>query len=149
MLGEIKFTISTRTSASPEDIIDVLADWHRLPQYWHGMREISESSGRMLNVRFAFPGEGKMSYICDMDSMCCTENYHNGPFSGFKRVEISESESGTAITVKWDIRLATKLILFRRIVEKHLQQGTDHALQRIVLDAENRIKVPSRFAMHR
>lgn len=149
MLGAIRFTVSANTSASPEDVIEVLSDWRKLPQYWHGMREISRTSGEMLKVRFAFPGEGRMSYICDMGSLCCTENYHDGPFSGFKRIEISGNEGGSVITVKWEVQLSTKLVLFKRFISRHFQQGTDSALKRIVLDAENVIRVSSGLRANR
>ena len=66
MIGAVKFSVSAETTASSEDIIDVISQWKSLPEYWHGMREISPSGGGMLKVRFAFPGEGKMSYFCDL-----------------------------------------------------------------------------------
>lgn len=139
MLGSIKFAVSAHSNAPPEEIIGVLDNWRNLPDYWHGMREIKEDVGKMLNVRFAFPGEGRMSYICDMGAFCCTENYHSGPFTGFKRIEIAQNGSGSHITVKWDVQLSTSLVLFKRFISKHFQQGTENALERIVTEAENRI----------
>ena len=142
MLGAVKFSVSADTTASSEEIIDVLSQWKNLPEFWHGMREISETKGGMFKVRFAFPGEGKMSYFCDQESMYCTENYHSGPFTGFKRIEISEYRDGSRITVKWDIHLSLKLAIFKRLITRHFQQGTENALSRIIQEAESRIKVP-------
>lgn len=141
MLGAIKFSVSSETNASPEEILDVLGNWKTLPEYWHGMREISADSGSMLLVRFAFPGEAKMSYICDFGAMSCTENYHSGPFTGFKRVEIESNGSSTIIQVKWDIQLSLKLFLFKGFISKHFRQGTESALSRIIAEAENRISL--------
>lgn len=145
MLGAIRFTVSAHSNASPEEIIDVLNDWHSLPDYWHGMRGVSESSGKMLKVRFAFPGEGTMSYICDKETSSCTENYHNGPFTGFKRIEVASNGSGSNITVKWDIRLSGRFILFKGFVSRHFQQGTESALGRIAKEAESRVPVSTRY----
>lgn len=141
MIGGVKFSVSADTTASTEDVIDVLSQWKNLPEFWHGMREVSPARGGMLRVRFAFPGEGKMSYFCDQESMYCTENYHSGPFTGFKKIEISESEAGSTITVKWDVHLSLKLIIFKRLITRHFQQGTENALSRIIQEAESRIKV--------
>ena len=141
MLGAVKFSVSANTTASSEDIIDVISNWKDLPDYWHGMREITQSNGKMLNVRFAFPGEGKMSYFCDYESQYCTENYHSGPFTGFKRVEISEGQSGSTITVKWDIHLSLRFIFLKGFITRHFQQGTESALSRIIKEAETRVKV--------
>ncbi len=141
MIGAVKFTVSAETTASSEDVIDVISQWKSLPDYWHGMREISPSRGGMLKVRFAFPGEGKMSYFCDQESMYCTENYHSGPFTGFKRIEISENGNGSTITVKWDVHLSLKLIILKRFITSHFQQGTENALSRIISEAESRVKV--------
>ncbi len=135
-LGSVKFEVTEHSNASPEDIINVLDDWHDLPKYWHGMREITESSGGMFNVRFAFPGEGKMSFVCDRESLYCTENYHSGPFTGFKRVEISNGGSGSRITAKWDVQLSFKLIFMKRFITNHFKQGTENALKRISEEAE-------------
>lgn len=114
----------------------VMDNWQDLPKYWHGMREITEASGGMFNVRFAFPGEGKMSFICDLESMYCTENYHNGPFTGFKRVEIAQDGSGSRITAKWDVQLSLKLVFMKRFIVNHFRQGTENALKRISEEAE-------------
>jgi hypothetical protein len=141
MIGAVKFTVSAHTTASCEDVIDVLSEWKSLPEYWHGMREISQSNGGMFKVRFAFPGEGKMSYFCDQESMYCTENYHSGPFTGFKKIQIYENNNGSTITVKWDIHLSFRLLILKRFLTRHFQQGTENALSRIILEAESRIKV--------
>lgn len=140
--GKVKFEVSRESVASPEEILDILSPWNTLPEYWHGMREINQSSGGMYNVRFAFPGEGKMSYICDKDTMCCTENYHNGPFTGFKRVEISGNGSGSTITAKWEVQLSFKLIFMKGFITKHFRQGTENALERISKKAEEIKPVP-------
>lgn len=144
-LGTVKFEVSTQSAASPEDILEVMRSWKDLPKYWHGMREIRESGGGMFDVRFAFPGEGRMSYICDKDSFCCTENYHSGPFTGFKRVEISGTQDGTDITVRWDVHLSFKLVLLKGFIVKHFRQGTENALARIVREAEATVSAKARY----
>lgn len=82
-----------------------------------------------------------MSYVCDIDSQYCTENYHSGPFTGFKRVEISENGAGTTVTVKWDIHLSFKLVFLKGFIARHFQQGTENALSRIIGEAESKIKL--------
>ncbi len=143
-LGTVKFEVSAHSDASPEDIIETVGNWKDLPEFWHGMREISKTSGGMFLVRFAFPGEGKMSYICDKGSSCCTENYHSGPFTGFKRMEISSNGSGSRITVKWDVQLSFKLLILKRFITKHFRQGTENAIKRIAERAEQSIILAAR-----
>ncbi len=135
-LGSVKFEVTEHSNASPDDIMYVMDSWQDLPKYWHGIREISQASGGMYIVRFAFPGEGKMSFICDRESLYCTENYHNGPFTGFKRVEIARDGSGSRITAKWDVHLSLKLVFMKRFIVRHFRQGTENALKRISQEAE-------------
>lgn len=137
MVGTIKFTVTSRTSAPPDFLMHVLSDWQDLPRYWHGMREIREDSGNMLRVKFAFPGEAKMSYLCDPDSMTCTENYHSGPFTGFKRLEFEADSSGTSIVARWEVQLSLRLLMFRGFIMKHFREGTENAISRIIEEAEN------------
>ena len=141
MLGVVKITVTDRTAASPEDVIDVLRDWRRLPEFWRGIREISQTSGQMFLVRFAFPGHAKMSYICDRKLQSCVENYHSGPFSGFKRLELQKDDQGTIMTVRWEIRLSPMMILMRRFLVRHFTEGTQSALKRISSEAEMEMQV--------
>lgn len=141
MLGAVKFEVTSEANASPKEIMDVLYSWETLPQYWHGMREIKKSTGNMYLVRFAFPGEAKMSYICDSDSLSCSENYHSGPFTGFKRIEIEPTASGARILVRWDIQLSFRLILLKGFIAKHFKQGTESAITRIIAEAEKSVPI--------
>lgn len=140
----MKLEVTEHSKASPDRLLEVMDNWAELPKYWHGMREIKEASGGMYNVRFAFPGEGRMSYLCDRESLYCTENYHSGPFTGFKRVEISSNGSGSTITAKWDIQLSFKLVFMKSFIIKHFRQGTENALKRISEQAEQLISQKTR-----
>ncbi len=139
--GTVKFEVSIHSKASPEDIIEVIDKWEDLPKYWHGIRTINMAPAGMFLVRFAFPGEGKMSYICDRGTSCCTENYHSGPFTGFKRIEISKDGSGSKITAKWDIHLSLRLLILKGFITRHFRQGTENALKRISQQAEQSIVI--------
>jgi len=135
MVGEIRFSITAHSDAQPEDIMMAIRDWQRLPEFWHGMRSIRRGSGQMLEVTFAFPGRAKMSYLCDWKSQNCVENYHSGPFSGYKRIELQRSGSGTNITVRWEIKLSLRMLLLKRFLEGHFRQGTNSAIERICSEA--------------
>ncbi|MCL6089879.1 MAG: SRPBCC family protein [Candidatus Thermoplasmatota archaeon] len=141
MVGEVKFSISTTSKAKPEKIIDTISDWNKLPEFWHGMREISGSQAPMLTVKFAFPGTGRMTYACDLETLTCTENYLGGPFTGFKEIRISPADEGSVITVKWDIKLSLKLLFMKSFVTKHFRQGTENAIKRIAQTAEDSAKM--------
>ena len=143
MVGEVKFSMSVISKAKPEKIIDTISEWNRLPEFWHGMREISGGQGQTLTVKFAFPGTGKMTYVCDKESLTCTENYRNGPFTGFKKVEISPAGDGSEITVKWDIRLSFKLLFMKGFISRHFREGTENAIKRIALEAEGSARTES------
>ncbi len=135
MVGEIRFTVTAHSDAQPDDIMMAIRDWQRLPEFWHGMRSIESSGGQMLEVRFAFPGRAKMSYLCDWKSQNCVENYHSGPFSGYKRIELQKSGDGTQITVRWEIKLSLRMILLRKFLEGHFRDGTNSAIERICREA--------------
>ena len=137
MVGEIKIQVAGKSSASPDRIMDQISDWQRLPEFWHGMRSITRSDGSMLLVRFAFPGNGKMSYLCDRKSLTCTENYHSGPFSGFKKTELRCIDGGTEIRVRWEIKLSLSMVLLKGFLARHFTDGTESAIRRICESAES------------
>ncbi len=148
MVGEIRFSVTAYSDAQPEDIMMAIREWQRLPEYWHGMRSVKPASGQMLEVKFAFPGKAKMSYLCDWKSLNCVENYHSGPFSGYKRIELQKIGNGTNITVRWEIKLSLHMLPLKRFLEGHFRQGTNSAIQRICTEA-SRLSLEAEAVTHR
>lgn len=139
MVGEVVITVTGHSEAQPDQIIEIIRDWRRLPQFWHGMRSIRETRGQMLEVKFAFPGSAMMSYICDGKSQSCVENYHSGPFSGFKKIELIREGNGTMIRVRWEIKLSLSMILLKGFLKRHFTEGTESAIARICSEAESSV----------
>ena len=138
MVGEIRIEVKQESDASPSTLMGLVRNWHDLPEYWHGMREITDTGGGMYSIRFAFPATGKMSYIWDPEKMRCTENYHNGPFTGYKTVEFIPSGTGTIMSARWEIRLSFRMLIMKGFIKKHLTEGTENALRRMALAARKK-----------
>ncbi|HLH86095.1 MAG TPA: SRPBCC family protein [Thermoplasmataceae archaeon] len=136
MVGDIRISVSRRSKADPETLLRLVRNWYDLPEYWHGIREISAADGGTLRVRFAFPGLAKMSYIWDPLALACTENYLDGPFSGFKRVEFVPEPTGTLVRATWNIKLSLGLLPLSPFIRNHFREGTENALRRLCERAE-------------
>jgi hypothetical protein len=142
MVGQLEIEFTGHSRARPETLMLLMKNWHDLPEYWHGMRQITDVGGGMYSVRFAFPAEGKMSYIWDRENMKCTENYHSGPFTGYKTVKFIGRDQGTDVLVRWDIKLSLRLILMKRFIRRHFLEGTENAITRLDAAALKKEKAP-------
>lgn len=131
MVGELEIEFKGHSRARADTLMGLMKNWHDLPEYWHGMRQITDVGGGMYSIRFAFPAEGRMSYIWDRENMKCTENYHSGPFTGYKTVKFQAVENGTDITVRWKIKLSFRMILMKRFIRRHFLEGTENAITRL------------------
>ncbi|MEM3675611.1 MAG: SRPBCC family protein [Thermoplasmataceae archaeon] len=140
MMGDINLTVTRKSRADPETLIGLVRNWYDLPEFWRGMREIKVGESGILRVRFAFPGTARMSYIWDPLALAITENYLDGPFTGFKRVEFLPDANGTTLRATWNIKLSLPLIPLAPFIKGHFREGTENALKRLSEKAEMMIK---------
>lgn len=127
----MEFTVTRKCKGSPETLMDLVADAMKLPEYWHGMREIHDAGNGSYSVRFQFPGKAIMSYRSDRASGICTESYLKGPFTGTKTTEFRMEGDETVLTAKWDIKLSLMLRPMQKKLEKHFTEGSANALRRM------------------
>jgi hypothetical protein len=140
MVGDISIEVKQESDAPPTLLMGLVKNWHDLPEYWHGIREIRDVGGGMYSIRFAFPATGKMSYIWDQENMKCTENYHSGPFTGYKMLEFRQWNGGTLMVAKWEIKLSLRILIMKGFIKRHFTEGTENALRRMALAAQKKME---------
>lgn len=126
----MEFSVKSKCNSDPKRILEIMGEAMKLPEYWHGMREITKN-GNFYSVRFQFPGTSTMEYLCDKETMTCTEMYLKGPFTGSKTVSVYEEGSQAYIEATWNIKLSLTLRIMEKRLQKHFTEGSKNALMRI------------------
>ena len=124
---EFKREISVKTCK--ENIWDLINDYSKIPEFWHGTRSI-EKTGDIYIVQFAFPGKARMKLERDNDNFTLTEKYLKGPFTG-EKITILNGNNPVKIISQWNIKLSAMLRPFSGKLQGHFEQGTEDALKRI------------------
>jgi Uncharacterized conserved protein len=108
----MEFKKTIEIDSDKEDVWELIKDYKRIPEFWHGTRSI-EKDGSYYMVQFAFPGKGKMQLKEDKDNFILTENYIKGPFTGEKTTEVSGTNSVKVVS-EWNIKLSPMLRAFSK-----------------------------------
>ncbi|WMT54101.1 hypothetical protein [Ferroplasma acidiphilum] len=125
----MEFKKEIEVNSDREDIWELIKDYKRIPEFWHGTRSI-EKEGNYYMVQFAFPGKGKMQLKEDEDNFILSENYLKGPFTGEKTTQLYGTDPVKIVSV-WNIKLSPMLRAFSNKLQGHFEQGTEDALKRI------------------
>jgi hypothetical protein len=72
--------------------------------------------------------------------MKCTENYHSGPFTGYKMLEFRQWNGGTLMVAKWEIKLSLRMLIMKGFIKRHFTEGTENALRRMALAAQKKME---------
>lgn len=136
----IEFEVSKSFSLSPDLVWGVVKEVKDYPKYWHGTRELDVTQvreGVFEGVaRLAFPAEVKVKVTVSDAERRLTVEYLEGVIRGFHTVEVSDRE----IRSHWRVNLSLWLKPFEGRVKGHFVTGANNALERIIVEAERRVK---------
>lgn len=133
----MEFVVTRKCDCDQDEIYRTIKEGKRLPEFWHGMREIQETGSAVYKVRFQFPGRATMEYVCDDATRTCIENYRDGPFTGTKKTEVVEESGQITLRASWNIKLSFSLRLMKKRLEEHFTEGSRNALERICSSASH------------
>ena len=115
---------------------DIVGDLDREPEFWHGTKSIRNISkkGNTIerDVVIAFRNSVCREIVqLDPKKRINTEIL-SGPIKGTKAVTLTSIDSNaTSVKVNWDIKLPGFYKIFSGMVKKHINKGTEDALERI------------------
>ncbi|KQB36291.1 MULTISPECIES: hypothetical protein [Acidiplasma] len=130
-MKELKFARSIEINSKPDVIYKVITDIPRIPDFWHGTREINKIGENRYDVKFAFPSRAVSTFEFDRNSFIFIQNYIKGPFTGYTKNTIKYDGNKSILTTEWNIKLGPSLILFSRRLQGHFESGAENALKRI------------------
>ena len=127
-------------NAPLEKIWDIVSDLDAEPKFWKGTKEVRNISkqGNIVTreVTIAFKDSKCLQTVTLYPKEKIQAEFTKGVINGTKTIILIPKEGTTRLEAIWDMKLSGMMGMFTGMVKKHIQSGTEQALQSIKQEAE-------------
>jgi carbon monoxide dehydrogenase subunit G len=131
---------SVQINAPTEKVWNIISDLDGEPRFWKGTKEVRNISkeGNVVTreITIAFKDSKCMQTVTLYPKEKIQATFTKGIINGTKTVTLIPKENVTQLEATWDIKLSGMMGMFTGMVKKHIQSGTEQALQSIKQEAE-------------
>jgi ribosome-associated toxin RatA of RatAB toxin-antitoxin module len=136
-----KITVSVDLNVSIDKVWEIISDLDNEPKFWKGTKEIRNISSNenivKREVTIAFRDQKCMQEITILPKQKIEAKFTKGIIIGKKILNLKETQIGCNLEVIWEIKLSGMMGMFTGMITKHIQSGTEQALQAIKQEVEN------------
>jgi len=127
-------------NAPLDKIWDIVSDLDAEPKFWKGTKEVRNISkqGNVVTreVTIAFKDSKCLQTVTLYPKEKIQAVFTKGIIDGTKTIILTQKEGTTRLEAIWDMKLSGMMGMFTGMVKKHIQSGTEQALQSIKQEAE-------------
>ena len=131
---------SIEINAPLDKVWNIVADLDSEPKFWKGTKEVRNISkeGNIVNreVTIAFKDSKCLQTVTITPKEKIHAQFTKGVIEGTKTVSVSSQGDKTRLEAVWEIKLSGMMGMFTGMIKKHIQSGTEQALQSIKEEAE-------------
>ena len=131
---------SVQINAPTDKVWNIVSDLDGEPRFWKGTKEVRNISkeGNVVTreITIAFKDSKCMQTVTLYPKEKIQATFTKGIINGTKTVTLIPKENVTQLEAAWDIKLSGMMGMFTGMVKKHIQSGTEQALQSIKQEAE-------------
>lgn len=135
-----KIQASVEINAPLEKIWNIVSDLDSEPRFWKGTKEIRNISkeGNVVSreITIAFKDSKCLQTVTVYPKERIQVQFTKGIIDGTKTITVTPQGNKTMLEAIWDIKLTGMMGMFTGMVKKHIQSGTEQALQSIKEEAE-------------
>lgn len=135
-----KIQASIEINAPLDKVWNIVSDLDSEPKFWKGTKEVRNISkeGNTVNreVTIAFKDSKCMQTVTIYPKEKIHVQFTKGIIHGTKTMLVSTQGEKTKIEAVWDIKLSGMMGMFTGMITKHIQSGTEQALQSIKEEIE-------------
>jgi carbon monoxide dehydrogenase subunit G len=132
--------VSREIAAPIDKVWAVISDVDNEARYWHGTKAVRNISkeGNVIKreVIIAFKDSKTMQTVTLNPNTSIETKITEGPITGTRLVTLNGSSGKTRVDVAWEFKLGGFLGMFSGMVKKHINEGTEQALERIAKAVE-------------
>jgi carbon monoxide dehydrogenase subunit G len=126
---------------SPIDKIwGIVSDLDSEPKFWRGTKEVRNISkeGNVITreVTIAFKDSKCMQTVTLYPKEKIHVQFTKGIIEGSKIITLVPLENKTRLDVIWDMKLSGMMGMFTGMIKKHIQSGTEQALESIKQESQ-------------
>ncbi len=131
----VQIKASVEIDASVDKVWSIISDLDSEPKFWKGTKEvrnISKNGNTVIReVTIAFKDSKCMQTVTIYPKEKIHVQFTKGILDGTKVLTITQLENKTKLDVLWDIKLTGMMGMFTGMIKKHIQSGSEQALQSI------------------
>ena len=131
---------SVEINAPVEKVWNIISDLDNEPKFWKGTKEVrnisKENNIITREVTIAFKDSKCMQTVTLYPQEKIHAEFTKGIINGTKTVSLKPQGNSTNLEAAWDIKLSGMMGMFTGMVKKHIQSGTEQALESIKQEAE-------------
>ena len=136
-----KITVSVDLNVSIDKVWDIISDLDNEPKFWKGTKEIRNISSNenivKREVTIAFRDQKCIQEVTIFPKQKIEAKFTKGIIIGKKILNLKETQVGCNLEAIWEIKLSGMMGMFTGMITKHIQSGTEQALQAIKQEVEN------------
>ena len=136
-----KITVSVDLNVSIDKVWEIISDLDNEPKFWKGTKEIRNISSNenivKREVTIAFRDQKCMQEVTILPKQKIEAKFTKGIIIGKKILNLKETQIGCNLEAIWEIKLSGMMGMFTGMITKHIQSGTEQALQAIKQEVEN------------
>lgn len=137
-VAEIRASVEIK--APLEKVWNIISDLDNEPKFWKGTKEVrnisKENNVITREVTVAFKDSKCMQTVTLYPKEKIHAEFTKGIINGTKTVSLKPQGNSTNLEAVWDIKLSGMMGMFTGMVKKHIQSGTEQALESIKQEAE-------------
>jgi len=131
---------SVDIKAPLEKVWNIISDLDNEPKFWKGTKEVRiiSKEGDIVNreITIAFRDQKCLQQVTLTPKEKIEAVFTKGIIKGTKTISLINKEDNVKLETVWDIKLSGMMNMFTGIVKKHINSGTEQALQSIKREAE-------------
>ena len=131
---------SVDVNVTIDKVWDVISDLDNEPKFWKGTKEIRNisNSENKINreITIAFRDQKCMQEVTIFPKQKIEAKFTKGIIKGEKILNLKDTEDGCSLEAVWKIKLSGMMGMFTGMITKHIQSGTEQALQAIKQEVE-------------
>ncbi len=136
----VQIQASIEIGASIDKVWSIVSDLDSEPKFWRGTKEVRNISkdGNTITreVTIAFKDSKCMQTVTIHPKEKIHVQFTKGVIEGSKTITLVPLENKTRLDVLWDIKLAGMMGMFTGMIKKHIQSGTEQALESIKQESQ-------------
>ena len=138
-VAEIKASIMINSTV--DTIWEIISDIDNEPRFWKGTKSVrnisTEGSTTTREITIAFKDKKCMQNVTLFPKERVEALFTDGIIKGQKIISFEQTDNGCELEAVWDVKLSGMMSMFTGMIKKHIQSGTEQALQSIKEEVEN------------